>query len=480
MITVEPSSAGQIAEATRQRYVSCTEIVTTFLKRSERAHAATGCFVDIDARAALERAHVLDGLSESERRGRPLLGVPYAYKDVFEHDGNGPGIGESRPRPRLRATESSVLAKLDQAGAVPLGRLKLDPLGYAATGLNDQVGDTRNPWNLSRIAGGSSAGAAAAVAAHALPFAIGTDTGGSIRIPASLCGVVGLKPTYGRISRQGAAPLCYSQDTIGVLARSVGDVALVLEVLAGFDDLDPGSIDVPVPSYSPGDAATGGPTSLTGLRIGLDRGYVDRVADRDVSAAILSACQVLGDLGAEIVPVDLSTFAEYDAAATILTWSEAIAVHGRDFRRHRSEYSQSARARLDMALMAQGSAHVDAMRVQGRALTEVLGGVLEHCDLIATPAAGTTAPAINALKAGHADPIAVTVAFLELNRPHNFLGLPSMSLPMGFAPNGMPMGLQLAGRPWSEATIIRAGAAFQGATQWHLRSPSPPTEPERS
>jgi aspartyl-tRNA(Asn)/glutamyl-tRNA(Gln) amidotransferase subunit A len=473
MTTVADMSAAEIVAAVRHRTLTCTDVVSAFLQRCTDAHELTGCFVDIDRAAAIRRAEGLDRLNEEERARRPLLGVPYAYKDVFIREGGrSPGVGEAHSHLAFRATEATALSRLDAAGAIALGRLKLDPLGYAATGLNDELGDTVNPWDTTRISGGSSAGAAAAVATGAVPIAIGSDTGGSIRIPAALCGVAGLKPTYGRISRRGSAPLSYSQDTIGILARTVYDTALALNVLAGYDDQDPGSIDVPVPKYG-AEARPRRHAPLAGLRFGVDMAYTAHMAGREVTQAMSRACEVFESLGAEIVSVELGVLVEYDAAAEVLTWAEAVSVYASDYRARRSTYGASARARLDLALMAQGSMHVDALRIQGMALQGFLDGVLAQCDLVVTPAAGVTAPAIDELRGGPEDPVAITRSLLTLNRPYNFLGLPSLAVPIGYASDGLPMGLQLAGRPWSEPTIIRAGIAYQGATTWHRRTPMP-------
>jgi aspartyl-tRNA(Asn)/glutamyl-tRNA(Gln) amidotransferase subunit A len=473
MTPVADMSAAEIVAAVRHRTASCTEVVSTFLQRCEDAHELTGCFVDIDRAAAMRRAEGLDRLNEEERARRPLLGVPYAYKDVFVHDGGkSPGLGVAHRHLAFHATEATALSRLDAAGGIALGRLNLDPLGYAATGLNDELGDTLNPWDTTRISGGSSAGAAAAVATRAVPIAIGSDTGGSIRIPAALCGVVGLKPTYGRVSRRGSAPLSYSQDTIGILARTVHDTALALNVLAGYDDQDPGSIDTAVPEYS-AEARPRGHTPLDGLRIGVDMAYTANSARGEITQAMSGACEVFKSLGAEIASVELGAFVEYDAAAEVLTWAEAVSVHASDYRTRRNAYGASARTRLDLALMAQGSMHVDALRVQGMALQGFLEGVLAHCDLVVTPAAGVTAPTVDELTSGPEDPVAITRSLLTLNRPYNFLGVPSLAVPMGYASDGLPMGLQIAGRPWSEPSIIRAGIAYQGATAWHQRTPMP-------
>ena len=225
--------------------LGAVEVVEAFAERARAVDAVVNCFIAFDGEAA-ERAAARERAGE---RG-PLHGIPYAYKDVFVHRGTTPTVGARGVTLELRARGATVLDRLDEAGAIALGSLNLDPFAYGVTGVNPDFGDARNPWDPARITGGSSGGAAAAVAAGAVPFAIGTDAGGSIRIPAALCGVTGLKPTLGRIPRTGAAPLTHSQDTVGILARSARDIGLVLEHVAGHDPKDAASLPAPVPAFT--------------------------------------------------------------------------------------------------------------------------------------------------------------------------------------------------------------------------------------
>lgn len=464
-------SATEIARAVRAGELSCREVTDEFLKRAGRAQSKLNCFIDIDAEIALGQADEVDAqLSRGVEVG-PLLGVPFAAKDIFAHDGHMPSNGSRRVQLATGARSSPALERLTAAGAIGLGWLNLDQFSYAATGTNPDYGSVHNPWDLERIPGGSSSGAAAAVAAGALPFAIGADTGGSVRIPASFCGVVGLKPTFGRVPRRGAAPMCFSQDTLGILARSVTDAALVLEVIAGHDPLDPSSFDVPVPEFSaasPRDEEEG----ARGLRIGVDEAYNAALCNAEVQAATGKALKAMQERGAELVRVDLSRLGDYDVVASVITWAEVGALHAKTFPRHRDDYAPATRARLEGALLSQGADHVNALRLQGSALRAFLHEVLSLADVIVHPSTpGPPALLADVERDDRTGVVNGSLDSLQMNRPFNLLGLPAMSVPMGFDQSGLPMGLQLVGRPWNESTLLRCGAAYQQTTDWHLRAP---------
>lgn len=433
------------------------EVVEAFTARAAHVDPVLRCFVALDPGAS-ERAAALEGAADPG----PLHGVPYAYKDVFVRRGAMPTVGAPDVPLVIRARDASVLRRLDDAGAVSLGTLNLDPFAYAATGANPDLGDTRNPWDPARIAGGSSGGAAAAVAAGAVPFAIGTDAGGSIRIPAALCGVTGLKPTFGRIPKAGSVPLTYSQDTVGILARSARDVALVLQQVAGHDPSDAASIPAPVPVFADVEA------SCAGTRFGFDLGaFVGRTTP-EIAAAMGPFLATVERIGGVPVEVDLSMLDGFDAAATVLTWAEVGAVHERTFRVEPARYAPAIRARLELALAAHGVDHVNALRLQGRALGRLLDGPLDAADVLVVPAVGAPATTIGSVGR---DPVGVSVGHLRLNRPFNFTGVPALTIPVGSDPEGMPIGLQLVGRPWAERTLLACAAAYQAATDRHRRMP---------
>jgi aspartyl-tRNA(Asn)/glutamyl-tRNA(Gln) amidotransferase subunit A len=457
--------------------LTCVEATRETIARARHIDARLHCFVELDEDGALERAAALDD-ADLVLRLSPLFGVPFAHKDVFATPRRAPSAGARDVALPLRERNSVVLDRLRADGAISLGALNLDQFGYAATGTNPDFGDVRNPWDPTRVAGGSSSGAAAAVAAGAVPFAVGSDTGGSVRIPASYCGVVGLKPTLGRIPKRGSVPMSYSQDTIGILGRSVTDAALVLDATAGHDALDPSSFDVPVPAFQRAlEQETG---ALDGLRVGLDRHYLRAAADDEVHAAAERALGVLAGLGAEIVGVDLALLAHCETAATVLTWAEVGAVHGSTFARRRDAYAAPVRARLDAALLSHGADHVDAMRYQGHALRLFCERVLSRADIIVTVSAARSPGTVEAVREAEEAGLPVSLEALRLTRPFNFLGLPAMSVPMGFAADGLPMGLQLVARPWAEARLLACGAAYQRVTDWHRRRPPIATTPSKA
>jgi aspartyl-tRNA(Asn)/glutamyl-tRNA(Gln) amidotransferase subunit A len=419
------------------------EVITAFAARAREVDRLLNCFVAFEESAG-------PGVPG------PLGGIPYAYKDVFvRRDGGRPSAGLPPPPPPLSGRTATVLERLDGAGAVALGRLNLDPLGYAATGLNGHWGDVRNPWRLDRIAGGSSSGAAAAVAAGAVAFAVGTDAGGSVRIPSALCGVTGLKPTFGRIPTTGSVGLTPSQETVGVIGRSALGLCHVLASASGLPML----VDAVRRRLD-------GARPLEGLVVAVDTRRFAELTAPVLNAAARRALDVLASAGAEVREVDLALLDRLDVAAVVLTWAEASALHGRRL----DTYPVVVRRRLEAALAVSGADHVDALRYQGRALGELLSGPLAGADVLVLPTVAGPAREIAAL----ADPNEAARASLEnlrLNRPLSFAGLPSIALPIGFD-DGLPLAFQLAGRPWSEELLLTCAAAFQHETEWHR--PFPP------
>lgn len=441
---------------------SAADLVGSHFERATEVEAAVNCFVEL-LPGSLEQAAKIDrerATGENYARS-PLRGIPFAFKDVFANGREAPGAGSRKVKIEIEATEAAALERLTAVGAVPIGRLSLDPFAFAVTGINDEYGDTRNPWSPERITGGSSSGAAVAVATGAVPFAIGSDTGGSVRIPSAFCGVLGLKPTLGRISKRGVLPLSYSQDTVGVIARSAADIALVLATLAGYDRADPVSVDVPVPDFEAElEASRDGDGALIGIRAGIDRKLIEARCEPVVVEAIEAGLEALTVAGAEIVPVDLSRLFAYDAAASVLTWAEALAVHGTSLAQNPERYPATIRARLEIAIAAQGTDHVDAMRLQGRALHELLSGPLQEISMIVAP----TVPCVAPLREGLDDEdqvLNLAGRLLSLNRPFNFTGVPAISVPVGSDAEGLPLAIQLAARPWNESALLRAAAAIQ-------------------
>lgn len=453
----------------RSRKVSAREVTEQFLERAQRAQAKLNCFVEIEAERAMRAAARIDDADASAELGL-LPGVPFAAKDIFVHDGRTPANGSSSVRLLTRAESSPALDRLCAAGAIGLGWLNLDQFSYTATGVNPDFGSVRNPWDPARATGGSSSGAAAAVAFGAVPFAIGADTGGSVRIPASCCGVVGLKPTFGRVPRRGAAPLSFSQDSLGILARSVCDVSLALEVLAGHDQFDPASMNVGVDKYSTACAA--GPDGLRGVRFGFDQAYIAAHCGADVQSATARALETMEAHGARLIELDLGRLDDHNVVASVLTWAEAAAIHSEAFPLNRPAYGAATRARLDAALLSHGADHVNALRLQGKLLKEFLREVASLVDVIAHPTTPGPPALLRDIEQDGRDGIATSsLPSLEMNRPFSLLGLPAMSVPIGFDSAELPVGLQLVTRPWCESMLLQCGAAYQEITDWHRRLP---------
>lgn len=473
-------SALSIAELTSHiadGSLSARQVTDWCLMRAVDVNARTGCFIGLEEAEARLAA---DNVDNGHARGGGLEGVPFAYKDIFAWRGRGPSAGVAGAEIPLRCASATVLDRLEQAGSVGIGRLNMDQFAYAALGMNPDFGDTRNPWDTTRAAGGSSAGAAVAVAADSVSFAVGSDTGGSVRIPASFCGVVGLKPTFGRVPRRGSLPLSYSQDTIGIITRSVTDAARVLDVIAGHDPQDAASLNVPTQNYSKAaeDAWDHPGDQLSGLRIGFDQQYLDGHCSADVRQVIAAALGVLAALGSGIRQVDLAPLARYDVGATVLTWAEAGAIHRKMLVADGTGYDGAFQARLQTALTSRGVHHVDALRFQGRALKQFTDDLMSGVDVLVTSTTSSTAPALDMLHAApDSEVVEASLALLRLNRPFNYIGVPAMTIPAGFDAAGLPVGLQIVARPWQESLLLRVGAAFQAGTDWHLRMPSVTVSP---
>jgi aspartyl-tRNA(Asn)/glutamyl-tRNA(Gln) amidotransferase subunit A len=350
-----------------------------------------------------------------------------------------------------------------------LGKLNLHEFAFGATGVNPHYGPARNPWDPERVTGGSSSGSGAAVAAGECLAALGTDTGGSIRIPASLCGIVGLKPTYGRVSKRGVLPLSWSLDHIGPMTRTVEDAAILLGVLAGQDPGDASSADEPVPDYTR--SLDGG---VRGLRIGVPHRFFFENVDGQVEAAVGSAIKLLDEMGATVSEIDVPFIDEIPGALTAIMLPEALAVHQRWMRERPDDYGDDVRYRLELGSTYLAVHYVQAQRLREMAVRAWRDEVFSRVDLIASPTTPITAPLIEhaggSTYAGGA--LQVTFSLIRFTNPLNFLGVPAISVPCGFTAANMPIGLQLAGRWWDEETVLRAAYAYETATDWHKRRPA--------
>ena len=470
-MSTEPAlmSLTSVAKAIADKHVSSREVTQSCLDRIARWQPHLNAFMAIEAEAALKAADVADAaLAKGAGRG-VLHGVPLAHKDMYYEAGKVVTCGSRIRRDFVATTTSTALQRLKDAGTIRLGSLQMAEFAYGPTGHNSHYGPVHNPFALDRITGGSSSGSGAAVAARLTFAALGSDTGGSIRMPAHFCGVTGLKTTVGRVSRAGAMPLSQSLDTVGPLARSAEDCAVLLGLMAGADPEDPTAVAGPLPDFV---AATIG--SIKGLTIGVPAAFYVDDLDAEVAGVLDATIAVLKREGANVVQVELPDQRQLTAACQLVLAVEAAAFHKRWMIERPQDYGPQVLMRLQNGLAIPGVSYLEAMRWRGPALAAFLAAV-SGVDAVIAPVAPVAAPTIAESDVGNSpDAEAVIQRLTRFTRPINYLGLPSLSIPAGFTRGGLPVGMQLVGRSFDEATLLRIGAAFQRATDFHQRLPQLP------
>jgi aspartyl-tRNA(Asn)/glutamyl-tRNA(Gln) amidotransferase subunit A len=455
-----------LAKAIAEKKISSREATQSCLERIAQWQPRLNAFMAIEQDAALAAADAADtALAKGASRGA-LHGVPLAHKDMYYDAGKVVTCGSKIRRDFIATTTSTALQRLKDTGTVRLGSLQMAEFAYGPTGHNAHFGAVHNPWNVDHITGGSSSGSGAAVAARLTSAALGSDTGGSVRMPAHFCGVTGLKTTVGRVSRAGAMPLSQSLDTVGPLAQSAEDCALLLGLMAGADPEDPTAIAGPLPDYM---AATR--ASMQGITIGVPTAfYVDNLAP-EVARVLDETVATLQREGAEIVKVELPDQRQLASASQLVLAVEAAAFHKRWMIERPQDYGPQVLMRLQNGLAVPAISYLEAMRWRGPALSAhatATAGV----DAVIAPVSPIPAPTIAESDVGNSpEADAVLPRLTRFTRPVNYLGLPALSIPSGFTKNGLPVGLQLIGRSFDEATLLRIGAAFQRATDFHARVP---------
>ncbi len=456
------ASCVQLAGAIRERRATAVAAMEAVLERAREVQPRLNCFLRIDERAALEAAHRAD---REPPRG-PLHGVPMAHKDMYYRRGVASSCGSRILRERAAPATATALERLDAAGAIQFGVLNMTEFALGPTGHNWHYGHCRNPWNTERITGGSSSGSGASVAARANFAGLGSDTGGSIRLPAAFCGTSAIKPTYGRVSRAGAMPLSFSLDTVGPLTRTVEDAALIAQVIAGPDAKDPTCDPRPVPDWlSRMDAP------IRGLRIGRPRQHFYDDCDPEIAAAMEASLETFRELGASVIDIDIPDLGSCTAAGALISASEAAAYHAQWLRERAADYSDQVRGRLSQGLAIPAHAYINALRLRGAALAGFCDQVFSRVDVLHGPVLSIRTPTIAQTDLGWSEHTAQVLARItRLTRPGSYLGLPTVCANAGFTGDGMPIGMQLIARPFDEASALRAGHAFQRATDWHRRS----------
>ena len=453
-----------VAEAAgllRGKKLSPVEYARALIGRIERHDGRLNTFLRFAPEIALEDARRAEAeIMRGGWRG-PLHGVPYGLKDIIDYAGLPTTAHSKILEGNVADADAAVTQKLRAAGGVFMGKLSTHEFATGGPSFDLPWPPARNPWNRDHFCGGSSSGSGAATAAGILPAAAGSDTGGSIRNPATLCGIVGMKATYGLVSRRGVMPLAFSLDHVGPLTRTVRDNALMLDVIAGHDALDPASVNT-----AAGGCTAGLGRGVKGLRIGVIRHFYtrDMEGDAEMVAGIEAALKLLAGLGAEVREIETAPLGEYNACNRILLTAEAYAIHERWLRERPQDYGALARERILSGAFVRAADYINATRVRGR-LAKAFHALFAGIDVAVTASSMDPACRID-------DPAAIERTYgRQARAPFNVTGSPALSVPVGFSKAGLPLGMQIIGKPFSEALVYRVGDAYEQATQWVNQHP---------
>lgn len=462
----------EAAAAISEGRLRAEALVEACLDRIERLQPKLNCFIRVTAAAAREKARAADLAVKAGHAHGLLHGAPLAHKDMFYRAGEVCSCGSKIRADFVPDYTATVLKRLDAAGGIELGRLNMAEFALGPTGHNDHFGRCRNPWNPEYISGGSSSGAGAAVAAGLVFGALGSDTGGSVRLPAAACGIVGIKPTLGRVSRYGTMPLSHSLDCIGVLARNVGDCARVLSVIGGADDADGMSSRHPVSDYERGLDDAANPGSLAGVRVGVPDRYYDEGLDQEVAELLAASRAVLEAQGAKIVDVPIGDHSALNDLASVILAAEAATLHLPWLRDRPKDYSDQTRARLLAGLGMPATLYAQVLQARARLLEQLLRETFVRCDLLHIPVLSRPVPTAAETDVGGSAAMPEVLGRIVANtRPINYLGLPSLAVPIGFTRNGLPQAMQLVGRPFREHLLFRIGAAYEAGSGGPAKRP---------
>lgn len=452
----------------RSGELSPVELTQAYLDRIDALNGELGAYITVMGEQALAQAHQSAADMQAGADKGALHGIPVGIKDIIYTDGVLTSGGSKVLADFVPDSDSTIVRLLDAAGAVLLGKLNLSEFAVGGT-IDHPFGTPRNPWNTNHTAGGSSSGSGIAAAGGLCAGALGSDTGGSVRGPAGFCGIVGLRPTYGRVTRQGVLAMCWSMDTVGPMTRTVEDCALMLNAIAGKDALDPTSSDAPVSDY-----AANLDAGVRGLRIGIPTEMFDYEGlDADVRESVLRAASVLEEHGATADEMSLP-MSENSGAVFIGTADVDCAAYHADWLRTRpDDYDWSTRTRLETASLAPAWAYLRAQRAR-ELIRRELHAALDKYDIIALPTGPVAAPPI---EESTGKPGGYYQGKLDLGRrrytsPAALAGLPALSVPCGFSDAGLPIGMQLIGKPFGEQTLFQVGQAYETATEWHTRHPA--------
>lgn len=459
---MDPDGLTQVIDDVSARDEARAEaMVEAALARIAAVNPQINAFISVRAEAALAEAHEIDARRDRGEAVGPLAGLPVAVKDNIDVAGLPATSGSAFLADHMPDADAEVVRRIRTAGAIVVGKTNLHEFAYGVTTKNPHYGPGRNPWDPSRIPGGSSGGSGAALGADTCVLALGTDTGGSVRIPAALNGISGLRPTYGSVSTHGTVPVSASLDTVGPMARSIRDVGALYAVMRGYDPADPWSVEPPSSPMAP--VLDEG---AEGLRIGVVAGdFFEQDVAPDVARRVRDAAEQFAELGAEVDELTIEGAAAAVATTNLLVRAEALSVHRDRLESEPDRFGEDVRRRLELGREVSGAdaaSAIAAMRVWRRRILDHF----EAVDVLLLPTTPDTAPSI----AG-AEMIATTAWLTRFTYPWSLAGLPAGSVPCGLDSLGLPIGLQLVAAPWRDDVILRAGAAYQDATDWHRHRP---------
>ena len=455
-------TVAEAAKLLRAKKLSPVEYAKALIARVERHDGKLNAFLRFTPELALKDATRAEGEIARKKWRGPLHGVPYALKDIVDYTGLPTTAHSKILKDNIAAADAAVTQKLRAAGGVFMGKLSTHEFAIGGPSFDLPWPPARNPWNRNHFCGGSSSGAGSATAAGFVPAAIGTDTGGSVRNPATMCGIFGIKPTYGLVSRRGVIPLAYSLDHVGPLTRTTRDNALMLDLIAGHDPLDPGSVNRKSGRYT-----AQLDRGVMGLRIGVIRHFYtrDMEADPEMTAGIDAAVAKLAELGAKVREVQTAPLGEYLAVNRTILTSEAFAAHETWMRERPQDYGALARERLMAGAFVRAADYVNATRLR-RKMTDAFHALFSGLDVVVTASSHDPACRID-------DPAAIERTYARQARaPFNVTGSPALSVPAGFNKAGLPLGIQIVGKPFSEALLYRVANAYEQATEWGKRHPA--------
>jgi aspartyl-tRNA(Asn)/glutamyl-tRNA(Gln) amidotransferase subunit A len=453
----------QLAPLLERKEISPVELFNEAIERIHQLQPKLNSFITITEEEGRKAATEAESeIRKGQYRG-PLHGIPISIKDLFATRGVRTTAGSKVLAKWIPDFDATAVARLHQAGMVLVGKTNMHEFAYGVTNDNPHYGPARNPWDPTRVAGGSSGGSAAAVASSECTASLGSDTGGSIRTPAAVCGVVGLKPTYGRVSRYGAIPLAWSLDHVGPLTKSVEDAAIMLAAIAGPDPKDPSASLRPLPDYRKEMQG-----SISGVRLGVPRQYFFEHVDPEIQKLVTAAIRQLASMGTTSVEVDIPDLESCSAMEAHITLAEATSYHEPYLKRQADAYSPGVRTNLEAGRYLLATDYVKSQRAR-TLLQRNFNEAFNRADVIVSPTLPAFSPPVGEVWVQSGDLRENVIdAFLRFNIPYDLTGFPAISIPCGLSSTGLPIGLQIAGRAFDETTVLRVANAYERSTEWHL------------